>query len=57
MTTTAKPRPKDGNPLVTVRLPERDRQRLREAAAARGMTQSELMRYSLIAQGVPLGQP
>lgn len=42
------------SPLVTVRTVEADRQRLREAAAARGISVSDLIRQALAAQGVPI---
>ena len=44
------PRP----PMVTIRTPEADRQKLRDAAAARGVTVTELIRQSLAAAGVPI---
>ena len=39
-------------PMVTIRTP--DREQLREAAAARGMTVTDLIRQALAAQGVPI---
>ncbi len=39
-------------PMVTIRTP--DREQLREAAAARGMTVADLIRQALAAQGVPI---
>lgn len=41
-------------PMVTFRAPEEDRRRLREAAAARGTTVTNLIREALAAQGVPI---
>lgn len=38
--------------MVTIRTPEEDRQRLREAAASRGTTVTGLIRDALAAQGV-----
>jgi len=41
-------------PLVTIRTPETDRQKLRDAAAARGVTVASFIRDALAAQGVPI---
>jgi uncharacterized protein (DUF1778 family) len=48
---TTKERP----PLVNLRTSEADRQKLRDAAAARGLTVASFIRQALAAQGVAIG--
>jgi uncharacterized protein (DUF1778 family) len=47
--------PKERPPLVNLRTSEADRQKLRDAAAARGVTVAGFIREALAAQGVAIG--